>query len=265
MKVLFLGLGRMGLPMAGHAIRKGFEVHGFDPAALRRDALKALGGIPEEEVGQALAAAERIVIMVGQESEVDALFRARDGIFDCARKGAVVLVSSTVSPTFIAGLGAQAAHAGIQLLDAPLCRAEMAAQSGTLLALTSGTSGSHDAAVPLLKSYCSDIFFVGHELGMAQVAKSVNNMILWATVVANYEAFRLAEAWKLDVSTLREVLQTSSANNWSLRQWSKVHEMPWSIKDMDIALRIASEAGLTLPLSNLVKSLVPELPVLRHG
>lgn len=265
MRVLFLGLGRMGLPMARHAIRKGFDVHGFDPAALRRDELEALGGTPEGDIGQALAEADQIVIMVGQESEVGALFHGNDGIFARARKGTVVLVSSTVSPLFIAGLGAQAANAGIRLLDAPLCRAEMAAQSGTLLALTSGDSGSHDAAVPLLRSYCSDIFFVGHKLGMAQVAKAVNNMILWATVVANYEAFHLAEAWKLDVSALREVLKTSSADNWSLRQWNKVDEMPWSMKDMDIALRIASEASLTLPLSILVKSLVRELPVLRHG
>lgn len=255
----------MGLPTAGFAIGKGFDVHGYDPVEQKRQELKALGGTPEAELGEALASADQVAVMVGQESEVDSLFRGEQGIFARCKKGTLVLVNSTVSPSFIAELGTHAAAAGIRILDAPLCRAEMAARSGTLLALTSGDSRDHQAASSLLGSFCSDIFYVGNCLGMAQVAKTVNNMILWATVVANYEAFRLAESWNLDITELRKVLQTSSADNWSLRKWEKVNEMPWSIKDMDIASRLAAQSGVHLPLSELVASLVANLPVLNHG
>ena len=263
--ILFLGLGRMGLPTAGFAVRKGFDVHGYDPVEQKRQELRALGGVPEAELGKALAAADQVAIMVGQESEVDHLFRSEQGILARCGKGTLVLVNSTVSPSFIVGLEAHAVAAGIQILDAPLCRAEMAARSGTPLALTSGNSQNHRAALPLLESFCSDVFYVGDRLGMAQVAKTVNNMILWATVVANYEAFSLAESWNLNITELRKVLETSSADNWSLRMWDKVNEMPWSIKDMDIASRIAAQSGVHLPLSELVRALVANLPVLNHG
>ncbi len=263
--VLFLGLGRMGLPMATHAIAKGIRIQGYDPMTERVAALKAAGGDPVENLNAALAQAELIVVVVGQEKEVETLFRGPGGINSAGRPGAVVLVVSTVDPTLIAKLGAEAAARGVKVLDTPVCRGEMGAETGTLLALVAGEEESYLNSLPVLRTFCSDVFYLGAQLGKAQVAKTVNNLIAWSALVATYEASRISEAWDIDWNALRKFLEISSADNWSLRNWDRVSDMPWSKKDMSIALRIASSRGVEVPLCQEVERLVQTIPILRHG
>jgi 3-hydroxyisobutyrate dehydrogenase-like beta-hydroxyacid dehydrogenase len=263
--VLFLGLGRMGLPMAGHAIRHGLAVAGYDPQPGPREALAAAGGRPVQDLGTALSRARQVVVVVGLEHQVEELFHGEAGILACCRPGTLVLQVSTVDPARVEALGAEAERRRIRLLDTPVCRAEMGARAGTLLALVAGEHAAYLAAQAVLGTFCSDIFYVGPRLGAGQVAKSVNNSILWACAVANFEGLRLAEGWQIDTELLRRALVTSSADNWSLRMWEHVGEMPWAIKDMEILERIARNAAVPMPLAKRVRELVVDLPVLHHA
>lgn len=175
------------------------------------------------------------------------------------------MVISTVSPEFVYDLSRLAAQRGIRVVDAPVCRAEMGAVSGTLLAFLSGEKSACDEAAQLMRSFSADIENVGARPGAAQVAKTINNLILWACVVANDEGLRLAKKWQLDVDSLRRALITSSADNWSLRHWDRISEMRWSIKDMEIAIVTSDNAGISLPLSAKVAELVKVIPILSHA
>ncbi|GAA4337294.1 2-hydroxy-3-oxopropionate reductase [Pigmentiphaga soli] len=263
--LLFLGLGRMGLPMATHALRSGLDVHGYDVAAERMALFQAQGGQAVADLAAAFRAADAVMIMAGSQAQVQALFSGPQGILSCARPGTLVMVISTVMPEFVQELSLRAAQGGIRVVDAPVCRAEMGAVSGTLLAFLSGAKAACDEAAALMRPFCADIEYVGEKPGAAQVAKTINNLILWACVVANYEGLSLAKTWQLDVDSLRRALVTSSADNWSLRHWDKVSEMPWSIKDMEIALETSDKAGIELPLSAKIAELVRVIPVLTHA
>ncbi|WP_198384519.1 NAD(P)-dependent oxidoreductase [Roseomonas sp. KE2513] len=263
--ILYSGLGRMGLPMACHARDAGHAVIGFDPSAERRSLFVAKGGQVVTDPSGAYPQAEAVVIMVGSERQAEEIITGEGGIVACCRPGTLVLVISTVAPEFVARMGAVALAAGIRVVDAPVCRAEMGAIAGTLLAFLSGPDADcHDAAA-LMKPYVADVEIVGTRLGAAQIAKTVNNMILWACAMANEEGLRLAAAWDLDLASLRRALVTSSANNWALQHWDRAGEMPWSIKDMEIALKSAMGAGVSVPLSEAVNELVRRSQVLRHA
>jgi 3-hydroxyisobutyrate dehydrogenase-like beta-hydroxyacid dehydrogenase len=263
--LVFMGLGRMGLPMAQHLLQAGVDVRGYDVAAERMALFENAGGRIVEDVAASLRDADAVMIMAGSQDQVHAIFDGPNGILACARPGTLVLVISTVAPGFIQKLGHPVAKRGLRLVDAPVCRAETGAIAGTLLTFLSGEKSACDEAAELMRPFSTDIENVGSKLGAAQVAKTVNNLILWACVVANYEGFSLAKTWKLDLAALRRALATSTADNWSLRQWDKVGEWPWSIKDMDIAQQTGRERGVKLPLCEKVGELVRTIEVLNHG
>jgi 3-hydroxyisobutyrate dehydrogenase len=263
--LLFIGLGRMGLPMAQHALRAGFDVQGYDTSYERMALFRDTGGRTATDLAASFREAEAIMIMTGSQDQASALFHGKDGIFVCAKRGTLVMLISTVSPEFVSELGTLAEQRGVRLVDAPVCRAEMGAIAGTLLAFLSGDKSACEDAAKWMRAFCADIETVGVKPGAAQVAKTINNLILWACVVANDEGLRLAEPWQLDQASLRNALLTSSADNWPLRNWDRIAEMRWSIKDMEIAMQTSAAAGIDLPLSARVAELVKVIPVLSHA
>lgn len=255
----------MGLPMAKHALRAGLHVSGYDVADDRMAHFATAGGQAVTDLPASIGEAEAVMIMTGSQVQVDELVRGSKGILNVARPGTLVMVISTVSPEYVYDLSGAADERGIKLVDAPVCRAEMGAVAGTLLAFLSGEKSACDAAAAFMRPFCSDIKHVGSRPGAAQVAKTINNLILWACVVASDEGLRLAETWQLDLASLRQALITSSADNWSLRHWDHIAEMRWSIKDMEIATRTSADAGLELPLTAKVAELVRTIPLLSHA
>jgi 3-hydroxyisobutyrate dehydrogenase len=255
----------MGLPMAKHLLNAGMRVAGYDPDHERMAMLVEAGGLSSKNLSSSLREADAVMIMTGSEAQVADLFNRNEGIIACCRPKTLVLVISTVSPAFMKSLGEQTEKAQLRLIDAPVCRAEMGAISGTLLAFLAGDQNDCKEAADLIRPFSADIEYIGAHHGAAQIAKAVNNLILWACVAANYEGLKLAESWQLDVEALRRALMNSSAENWSLRHWDRIGQMPWSIKDMEIALATAETAGVELPLSEKVNELVRQIDVLSHA
>ncbi|MDQ8732431.1 NAD(P)-dependent oxidoreductase [Bradyrhizobium sp. LHD-71] len=263
--ILFIGLGRMGLPMAVHALKAGQAVVGCDPSESRRVLLIEQGGTACDEPSTFLQEAKAVVIMVGAEAQVEQIVTGPGGLVERCRPGTLVLVVSTVAPDLVARLGEATAAHGLRLVDAPVCRAEMGAIAGNLLAFLSGPESDCREAAVLMRPYSADIEIVGERLGAAQIAKTVNNMILWACAMANEEGLRLAADWQLDQGALRRALMTSSANNWALQNWDNAKKMVWSIKDMEIALRTAQKSAVAVPLAETVEQLVRKSSVLAHA
>lgn len=263
--LLFMGLGRMGLPMAQHVARSGVDIEGYDVSPERRVLFEKSGGRAIADLPTAFRQADAIMIMTGSQTQVDDLIRGKDGILAHARPETLILVISTVSPEFVGEMARVMETKNLRLVDAPVCRAEKGAVAGNLLAFLAGEKDACDQAAVWMRPFCADVEIVGVQPGAAQIAKTINNMILWASVLANEEGFRLAEKWQLDVPSLQRALITSSADNWSLRNWGRLSEMRWSIKDMEIAMETSKEAGIELPLGQKVAELVRVVPTLSHA
>ncbi|MCC6776495.1 MAG: NAD(P)-dependent oxidoreductase [Hyphomicrobiales bacterium] len=257
-----VGLGKMGRPMGRHLKAKGFAVSGCDPAAEARERAGALGVDILASPADVARAADLVIIVVGFDAEVERVVFGPDGILAAGRRGLMVAVASTIAPSYARRLAERVAGSGLVMLDMPLTRGEQAAEDGKLLVLGGGDAQAFEHCRPALASFASDVFWLG-PFGAGQVAKMVNNMVLWACMAANDEGFRLAESLGLDPERLRAALVKSSAQNWSMSTRAEDKPVPWAEKDMSIVLREADLARISLPLAGCVKEVIKAFKIRR--
>lgn len=98
MKVAFLGLGNMGLPMALNLIQAGHQVHGFDLVQAQLDAFKNAGGVPTHSAIEAAVDADVIISMLPASRHVEALYLGDSGLLAKANPKALLIDCSTISP-----------------------------------------------------------------------------------------------------------------------------------------------------------------------
>lgn len=249
--VLVVGMGRMGRPMAKHVREGGFTVIAYDIADEARSWARDEGFEIAASPREGAARADVVLILTGFENEAHAVCSGPDGLLAGGRAGQILVLSSTVSPAFATSLSERASEAGVQMLDAPITRGERAAVEANVLWLVGGPSSALDQCRPLLKSCGSDIYHLG-DVGAGQVAKALNNMLLWAALCADHEALKLAERFGVDQDVLRAALTNSSASNWALVHWDDMGNIPWAVKDMDIVLDMAKEVQESIPMAALI-------------
>lgn len=257
-----VGLGAMGLPVCMHVQAAGIAVSGWDADPKVRAAASDRGARVPETLPEALRGAEVAMFLVGSEASMHAVVREAFGEM---ASGSVHVVMGTISPELAEEIADEGARNSQFVVSAPLCRTVAGVQAANALALVSGDREIAERIRPVLSAFCTDILHVGTRAGDAQVAKAVNNLMLWASAMANEEGFRLAAAYGLDLETLRQGLVISTADSWSLREWQHAAEWPWSIKDLAVVAQMASAKGLDTPLSERLSSLVRNSEVLTHA
>ena len=259
-RIGILGLGKMGAPIAKHLLARGFSVAGYDPLEPAQRNARTLGvsvlGSPREVA----LASELVIIVVGFDQQVETVVFGNDGVAQAARTGLIVALGSTVAPRYASRLAERLKEHGVVLLDIPLARGEAAARAGKLLIYGAGEEATFEACRPVFSAFASDIFHLGAS-GAGQVGKMVNNLILWACIVANDEGLRLGEALGVDPKRLQAALHHGSAQNWAMDHSAERSGMPWAEKDMSIVLHEADLARLSLPLSGTVKETIKGLKI----
>jgi 3-hydroxyisobutyrate dehydrogenase-like beta-hydroxyacid dehydrogenase len=179
---------------------------------------------------------------------------ADSGLLQELAPGAVICIASSVAPDTCRRMEALAAERGVGVLDTPVVLGQRAADEGTLTVLVGGEEKWLETARPALSAFGKHILHIGPS-GHGQIAKTVNNMLLWACMCANFEALTLARELGADVPRLIEALGHSSGANWSLSRWGQ-GTGKWAEKDMDVALDLAQAAKVPLPLAGLVDQLM---------
>ena len=248
-----IGLGAMGLQFARHMLHKGFDVAGYDinADAVRRaenDGIRHRGS--PAEIGKH---AEVVVVMVATDEQVESVVE-ESGLIDALAPGSVICIASSVAPETCRRLAALAAAKNIGVLDTPVVLGQEAADNGTCTVYVGGEERWFLRARPVLQTFGRDIVHLG-DVGSGQIAKMINNMLLWATMVANFESLTLAKQLGMDIPKLATALGHGSGANWSLSRWGK-STGKWAEKDMDTALELAQAAKVPMPLGGLVDQLV---------
>jgi 3-hydroxyisobutyrate dehydrogenase len=248
-----IGLGAMGIQFARHMLRRGFDVAGcdIDADAVRRaenDGIKHRNS--PAEIGKH---AEVVIVMVATDEQVDGVVEG-SGLLDALAAGSVICVASSVAPETCRRLAALAAAKNIGLLDTPVVLGQEAADNGTCTVYVGGGEHWLARARPVLQSFGREVLHIG-DVGSGQIAKMINNTLLWANMAANFESLTLAKKLGMDVSKLVMALNHGSGANWSLSRWGK-STGKWAEKDMDHALELAQAAKVPVPLGGLVDQLM---------
>ncbi|MGE0565260.1 MAG: 3-hydroxyisobutyrate dehydrogenase [Pseudolabrys sp.] len=261
--VAFIGLGNMGLPMAQNLIKAGHQVTGVDLSAAAKDKLKSAGGAIANGAGEAAAAADVVVTMLPSGKEVRALYLEANGIVANAKKGALLIDSSTIDVESARAVAKAATDKGLLMVDAPVSGGVGGATAATLTFMVGGSDTAFAKAKPILEVMGKTIVHAGGD-GNGQAAKICNNMILGISMIAVSEAFVLAEKLGLDHQKLFDISSKSSGQCWSMTSYCPVPgPVPASpanrdyqagftaammLKDLKLSQDAAKAAGAATPL-----------------
>jgi 3-hydroxyisobutyrate dehydrogenase len=251
-----IGLGAMGLQMARHIVGKGFNVTGFDidVDAMRRASEHGVKTcLSPAQVGEH---AEVVIIMVANDHQVEEVI-AQSGLLDHLARGSVICIASSCAPETCRRMETIAAAKGIGVLDCPVVLGQEAANNGTVTSYVGGEARWLERARPVLMAFSAQVLHLGPS-GTGQIAKTINNMLLWACMAANFESLTLAKKLGADIPRLVAALGHGSGANWSLSRWGK-STGKWAAKDMDVALDLAQDAKVPVPLGGLVDQLMKEI------
>ena len=255
-KVGIIGVGRMGQAMVRHLIKHGYAVLAQDIEPKAVEAARALGAETAKTPAEIGRACRFVIIAVGYDDEAAAVMLGQDGLLETMGAASVIAVSSTCTPEHIKMLAERARSKGVEVLDAPICRGQRAADTGTLLTLCGGKPEVFERGKPIYGTFSKDILLLG-DVGAGQVGKAMNNFLLWVNGIALIEAGRLSEANGMDLVKLREALLMSSGASAALQNWETMTFL-WALKDMQIVSRMADKAGLSLPIAGAIKELVKD-------
>lgn len=263
----FIGLGQIGAPMATRLLAWPGGLTVFDVAPAATEPFAAAGAHVAASPAEVAERADVISIMVRDDAQVTDVLTGTDGILSAARPGLVVAIHSTVEADTPARLAAIAAEHGVDVIDAPVSGGFMGAHSGTLALMVGGT----DAAVAkVTEPFALLGTLVAHlgPIGAGTRAKLARNLITFASYAAVGEASRLAEAAGVDLAKLGDVVRhsdkiTGGPGAVMLRATAAplapddgltpifTHTRGLGEKDLDLAIKLASEHGLDLPFARL--------------
>jgi len=210
MKIGFVGLGNMGLPMAENLAAAGHAVAGYDVAGI------AAAGVASADSAAAAADGAEVVITMLPDGPI--LRQVAATLVPAMAAGAVFLDCSTVDVESARAVAGMAAAAGLAALDAPVSGGITGASAGTLTFMVGGPGDAFETARPLFDVMGQKAVHCG-PAGNGQAAKICNNMILGATMVATCEAFALADKLGLDRQAMFDVVSTSSGYSWTMNAY----------------------------------------------
>jgi 3-hydroxyisobutyrate dehydrogenase len=272
----FIGLGVMGTPMAGHLAGKGYHLHVYDLSVAPGDKLASeFTQIRSERDLRALAYASDIVITMlpnGQVVQDVLLGKGKNGndgndgddggngLINALRPGSLVLDTSSSEPWLTQQSGKALAERGIEMVDAPVSGAQWGAQAAELVFMLGGSLTNIARVQPLLDIMGRASFHLG-PLGSGHAMKCINNTITSMTFMATIEGLVMGTKLGLDPKVMNAVLNESTGMSWitqnhieqriTNRSFDDPFKLALMVKDIGIAMRLAQDMNLPMPLSGL--------------
>jgi 3-hydroxyisobutyrate dehydrogenase len=256
----FVGLGHMGEPMIRRLAAAGYQVCGYDVAAQARDRLAGTAGVTLASAPADVADGADLVILMLPDSNVVEHVLLADGLLDRVKPPALVADMSSSEPARTRALAERAAGQGVTLIDAPVSGGVAGAREGTLTIMAGGPAEVVAALRPVLSVLGSKIVHAGTVPGAGHAIKALNNLMSAAHLLVSSEAMLAGQAFGLDPAVMLDIVNDSSGRSGSTQtKWPRYvlpatydsgFSMAFMVKDMNIALRLAEDAGLPAPLSH---------------
>jgi 3-hydroxyisobutyrate dehydrogenase-like beta-hydroxyacid dehydrogenase len=267
-KVSFIGLGVMGFPMAGHLKAKGYEVTVYNRTAAKADEwAKKHGGKTAATPAAAAKDADFVMVMVGNDNDVEQVILGKDGALSGMKKGAVLVDHTTASADIARKVFEAARKAGVDFIDAPVSGGQAGAENGKLTVMCGGEQAPFGRAKPVMDSYGRAVTLMG-PAGAGQLTKMVNQICIAALVQGLSEGIAFAEKAGLDVNLMLDVISKGAAQSWQMENRGKtMHErkfnfgfaVDWMRKDLGIAMAEAKRNGAKLPVTQIVDGYYAEV------
>ena len=261
MKLSFIGLGLMGLPMARNLLKAGHEliVHNRSQAGVEE--LVAAGATRAATVAEA-AAADIIMTALPFPETVDEIYLGDDGLIENAEPGSILIDFSTNGPDTAERCAAAAAERGLGYLDAPMSGGPARAEDGSLSIMLGGAAEHFEKVRPILDVVGANIFLCG-PVGAGTAVKLANQLIVGVTNAAVAEAFVLATKSGVDPAMVYEILNGAVAQSavmtWTIpdstlkRDFEPRFSLDLLTKDLGLITDMGKAQGVRLAVTTMAE------------
>jgi 3-hydroxyisobutyrate dehydrogenase len=268
--VAFIGLGRMGLGMAGRLLVANHEVRVFNRTANRADELVRRGARKCLTAREACISADAVVSMVADDPASRAIWLGPDGVLAAnLAPGAFAIECSTLSHNWVMELSAAAAAQGLRYMDAPVTGLPDTAAAGELTLLVGANPEHFAAARDLLGAFSQRIFHFG-PVGTGTAYKLLVNMLGAVQIASAAETMAIAERIGLDLGMVADALATGQAaspqvirNTRRIAEGQHDHDIAFTpqlrLKDVEYALELGRQFGIGSPFGALAARVFRQL------
>lgn len=272
MKIGFIGLGIMGLPMSRNLLKAGHELVVCDVNKTKVDELVADGAgkvtvaaTPREAAAQV----QLVITMLPNSSHVKQVVLGENGFIEGAKPGSVLIDMSSIAPLASREIAAKLAEKGIGFLDAPVSGGEPKARDGTLSVMVGGNKELFDRYYDVMKSMATSVVLTGY-VGAGNVTKLANQIIVALNIAAMSEALVLATKSGVDPELVYKAIRGGLAGSMVLdakaplvmdRKFEPGFRVNLHIKDLANAIETGHELGVPLPLTSQVMEILQALKV----
>lgn len=266
MRIAFLGLGSIGLPMARHLVPIATTLTVWNRTREKADAFaRETGALVASSPVDAARAADVIITCVPSSREVEALVNGPSGLLEGLPRGALLIDCTSGDPATSQRLAAQLAARGVGFLDAPVSGGKAGAEKGTLTVMCGGDEATFQRARPVLDAFGEKIVRCG-PVGAGHALKAANQALLAVHIWSLAEALVTAAKAGVDPALALDVINASSGrSNASMslfpervltRAFPRTFKLALLDKDIGIAAELARAQGVDAPIIQLAARLM---------
>lgn len=209
-EIAFLGLGRMGVGMAGRLVAAGHRVRVWNRNPARADALVAAGAVRAATPAEAARGASHAFAMLADDVASDAAWRGPDGALGALAPGAFAVECSTISAAHVASLAGDAKARGIRYVDCPVTGFPEHAAAGTMTLLVGAAPDDLEALRPIFATLAGTVRHFGR-VGSGTAYKLMVNLMGAVQIAALAEGIALGRRLGLDDKAVGEALAAGAA------------------------------------------------------
>ncbi len=260
-RVAFLGLGVMGLPMAGHLALAGHDVTVYNRSVAKSQAWQTeFKGRSAPTPREAVAGCDIVFCCVGNDDDLRSVVLGPDGALAGMKAGAIFVDHTTASADVARELHALVAKQGVSFIDAPVSGGQAGAQNGLLTVMCGGDAPAFETVRPVAMAYSRAVTLLGGA-GAGQLAKMVNQICIAGLVQGLSEAIAFGQKAGLDMHQVLEVIGKGAAQSWQMDNRGKTmvedrfdfgFAVDWMRKDLGLVMQEARRNGARLPVTALV-------------
>jgi 2-hydroxy-3-oxopropionate reductase len=259
-KIGFVGLGVMGSPMAANLLRAKYSLTVFDVLPEKIKEVVKIGAASGASPKKVAAQSDIVITMLPSNEVVQQVIGGEEGVFEGAKKGAIVIDMSSTSPVVMKELHKKAVEKGLHLLDAPVSGGEPKAIDATLAIMVGGDRKIFEEIKGILQVMGSTVTYIG-PIGSGNVAKLANQIIVALNIAAVSEAISFACKAGLDPEVVYHAIRGGMAGSTVMdaklpmmynRNFKPGARMVIHIKDLVNALAMAHDISAALPLTSQV-------------
>lgn len=272
-KVGFIGLGAMGLPMARNVLKAGFTLCAYDVRTEPLQAIQPLGAKIVSSSNDVAAQSDMVITMLPDSNSVEAAVLGRKGVVEGAMPGLVLVEMSTTSIAIIQKINETLLRKDCYVLDAPVSGIPQTAETAQLSVMVGGDEQVLARCLPVLNSIGNKVIYTG-PVGSARLAKFVNNMLVTINMLSTMEILAWARKMGAREEKLIEVIKNSMSysrvfdyhvNSLATRKADYLKQHIWLHKDLTLLLEEAEATGSALPLAAQAKQLLHSARNLSNG